>query len=578
MAAERLVWFDQSLPFRRSSGRREILPIVKLTDDYATDPIVAVETGHWFTDTGFFFLLRDLVQIAMPPADAKRWLARLLTPPSPDELRQALEPYAEAFDLVHPDYPAMQVRPTAAARTVKPNKTKRPKREPDLSDEDDDEEPEPAGAQSLFRLFPDVPTINNETTGKSFFNRLGEARPAIAAGLTLPLLYANMVLFPSPGAGRGQRGLPSGVDSIKFSVVGDTLWSSLWANILSAEGGPQPADERTFPWLDPRWRERKLGEDEWFEEEGNRVIKPVGTQIPMQRRHLFGPAMPAPCYVSGVGGPTFAAFERWPDGPIHPTAEFIPAWASVCISTKKNAQFLTYDYKRVGRPLRFDDWLGVGLSTPGKGWSVPDTIQRFTIHRDSILDALERAGELPSAVSSTAFHELSFRIRAIALIVEGKTPAASSMRELPLWNTSSGRMAKIGETVAAVIEKLDKIAKLLAGAAKKAVALTEKMKVKKIDRALADSLKTAIDAIILDLPRQLVLAKNDADSAAACDAVATSAVQAAQELFDETFPITGVDKASIAILKERRKFRGNLAKDNTPAAKRLRKPRPENAA
>src|SRR4051794_31025828 len=115
MAHEPLVWFEQPLPFRRRWGARVELPIADLTAGPADDPVVAVETGHWFTDTGFFFLMRDLLQAAMPPVNQRAWVERLVEPPEPAAVRAALAPYAEAFDLAHPELPAMQVRPTAEA-------------------------------------------------------------------------------------------------------------------------------------------------------------------------------------------------------------------------------------------------------------------------------------------------------------------------------------------------------------------------------------------------------------------------------------------------------------------------------
>ena len=560
MTAEPIIWFDQPVPFRRRSGHRDVLPITALTTGYADDPIVAVETGHWFTDAGFFFLLRDLLQIAIPPATEQAWLDRLLRPPRPDALRAALDSYAEAFDLVHPELPAMQVRPSETARASKPQKSGRSRNQEATAEDADEEEIEPAGAQPLLRLFPDSPTANNDDKGTSFFGRLGDARPSIGAGLVLPLLYANMVLFPSPGG--GHFALPTGIDSVKFAVVGDTLWRSLWANVHTADR--TPPDRRAFPWLDPRWREQQLGKAPWFKEEANQVRVAGQAQIPMQRRHLLGSASADRCHMSGVDGSCFTTFERWPSGPLYSPVGFIPAWAAVRPSKRKGAAPDTFEYRRARHRMRFDDWLDIALgrqSNEGNepGWSVPDAIQRFTARCDSVLDELESIGEMASS-TGTAFRELPFRVEAVALVIDGKAAVASSRRALPLWRIGSARTETIAHRVAGVIQRLDKVAEALAQAAKSAVVLTAGARAEATPSALADALKARLEPFVLDLPRLHAAAADDLAAVALDDRVIERSIAVAAAIFDETFPILGVDKPSLAAARARSVLRGKLNK------------------
>jgi hypothetical protein len=505
--------------------------------------------------------MRDLLQAAMSPTIEQAWVERLVEAPERAMVRAALAPYAEALDLVHPELPAMQVRPTAEALAARGNGGGRAAAAD--GEEGEDEEAEPEGAQALVRLLPDVPTLNNDAKGTSFFARLGDAAvPPLAAGLVLPLFYANMVLFPSPGG--GHFGLPAGIDTIKFAVVGDTLWRSLWANIATGDG-KVPVGPRLFPWLDRRYRERPARKDPWFKDEANRLYPGAlpPWHIPMPRRYLLGRPARATCAATGMTVPCFASFERWQNGPMYAPSGFRPVWASTRERTGGKATSGALDYRKASGPLRFDDWLEIGLGgAVGEGdkagWSVPDTIVRFTASLDAIADALEQHGDLDAAASSALARELPFRVRATAMVVKGKAPIASSTRELPLWRPPADARQDLADGVAYVAAQVGKIAGLLADRAKACVKLAEGMKNPGVAAALEDALKAALDEAVVDLPRRLVRERDQARSATVGDEVVAEAVDAARRLFDETFPVTGVDRVSLAAARARRELLGKL--------------------
>jgi CRISPR system Cascade subunit CasA len=218
--------------------------------------LVAVETGHPFLDRGFEGLMRDLLQIALAPKDARAWAARLLSPPSPDELAAAFAPYRPALVIDDDTAPALQVRP-ARERLGEATKQPRKRQQPAAPrDEEEDETDEGGASLPIGLLLPEQPTDQAMRSGLDFFTH-GLTVKAVAPGLALPLLYASMVLFPA--AGGGYYGLPHGADSIKYQITGRTLWETLWANVLCTDdprlGGapfPPPSDPRLFPWLDPR--------------------------------------------------------------------------------------------------------------------------------------------------------------------------------------------------------------------------------------------------------------------------------------------------------------------------------------
>jgi hypothetical protein len=221
-----LNWLDQALGFRRRSGASFEGTPLDLSDGFADDPIVAVEAGHPAVELGFEFLLRDILQIACPPADDVEWAERLLEPPAPGELRRALEPHRRAFVLDDPEFPTFQIRPIEDRLKEYLAKNK----QSDMSD-------------LVSSLLPENRSKNQrdkQVTG--FFNKVDESW-YISVGLILPLFYHHMIMF-SIGGG-GYLYLPHRT-AIKFQMIGNSLWERIWINILSVDDevisiGPWPA-------------------------------------------------------------------------------------------------------------------------------------------------------------------------------------------------------------------------------------------------------------------------------------------------------------------------------------------------
>ena len=107
-----LCWFDTLLTFKTRSGKRVEATPLDITLNADIDPIVGVIARHVYVEIGFRFLMRDILQIALAPADVDAWATIVAHPPTPNDLRQALEAYRGAFILDDDRFPAMQVRPT----------------------------------------------------------------------------------------------------------------------------------------------------------------------------------------------------------------------------------------------------------------------------------------------------------------------------------------------------------------------------------------------------------------------------------------------------------------------------------
>ncbi|WP_029011299.1 type I-E CRISPR-associated protein Cse1/CasA [Azospirillum halopraeferens] len=552
------------VPVVRRSGPGLATP-AEITAGHADDPVVGVRLGHPLADRGFEFLMRDLLQAALAPADAAAWRRMLFDPPEPGDLAERLAPYHPAFGLTHPAHPAMQVRPDpqrlaqAAARA--PSRSRRPA----PGDDDDDGDGGEAGTLPIAALLPDLPTGEAVKQDADFFVRRGGVE-AIGAAAILPVLYAHMVLFP-PGGG-GYLGLPHGADSIKFQLLGGTLWQTLWLNVLcrEAEGGgdarwPAPVDEGTFPWLDPTLAVMPLGRNE------DGAARPVGrgglhpAHIPMPRRYLLAPPVPGRCALTGVEGPVFTAYSRWPKGlQYQPQGWWHPAVSRIEDTAKPDDP---PRFVRARGPLRFDDWLETALLREGappsgkaqvKRRLFPPVLRQFASQRDTL------ASPRPDGAATAVMEEGIFRVRAFAQFSFGKAPGGMSQRELPVWlSPEPGDTAWLAMEVTEVAGLVNDLAGNLFVSARAACTLGRRDVTAALPDTLKDALLAEMDAAVLDLPGRLAAIIRDHATDAARFAAAdghrrrllTLGRNAALRLFDDAFPIDGTGPSDGRLAAER---------------------------
>ena len=581
-------WFDQPHRFRRRSGEPFIASPLDITDGYDSDPVVAIEAGHPFARIGFEFLLRDIFQAALAPATGKEWVALLAAPPSPDELRQRLEPYRRAFSLDAAAGPAFQVRPSperlAEQQERKPAKgggRGRKATAPPPGDEGDEEEG--AGELPVATLLPDLPSGEAVKQGADFFVKRDEEM-AIGAGAILPVIYAHMVLVP-PAAG-GYFGLPHGADSVKFQLVGNTLWQTLWLNVLARDAAeyrdapwPAPVDATVFPWLDPTLADLPLGR------RADGAARPVGraeihpAALLMARRYLLGPAEQGRCALTGLEGAVYRGFRRWPKG-----LQYQPqGWWHPAMAVKETAAAKPEDGPRFVRargPLRFDDWVGVALfeqSRPASGAGkkdkaqvtrLPPVLRHFHHARHADLDAFRMAKPAQARVlmggeagGSVLFSRTGWRVRAFAQFYDGKAAAGTTGRELPVWHLPEGGADMLAHAVVGIMEKLGEMSRSLRIAARIVATGGHKDAKTKIADDLADALLAGLDASVLALPDRLaeyLVADDDEawnERRAVCEReILNEARGLALGLFDGAFPIVGADKTAQTIAVERGKL------------------------
>ena len=547
-----LIWLDQTIRYRRRSGATcHGTPLDLIAGHRDPDPIVEVDLGHPSADAGFLFLMRDLFQAALPAADIESWIRRFFEPPTPDEVRAAFAPFRGGLDLVHPVTPMFQVRPAperlqAAAKPA--GKRKKPPR-----DNEEDEEEDEVEAVSIAALLPDAPTLNSIKNDNDFFSkRLVDV--AIGAGTIVPIIYANMILFPSSGG--GYLDLPHGSDSIKYLLVGRTLWETIWFNVLIPCEQPEfhPADTRpirpeaVFPWLDPTLADLPLGRRDEGAERPVRRIALHPAAIPMTRRYLLSDPEPGRCDLTGIEGPVFRGFRRWPKGlRYEPDGWWFPPVSMIETGDAKPGTGPRF--VRARGPLRFDDWLETALLSEGTGKArrhLPFALRQWEKLCGKFDDA--RPGAETATGEATALTpDSAFRVRAFAQYPFGKAVGGFSARELPLWRHPPGGDSPPIAAIEEILEKLYKAADCLAVAARMAIKLgrTEGNAVAADD--LRDGFLAALDEAVVALPARLARLSDvstDPDqrqrtTRTELEAVLTLACRRGIEMFDGAFPLGG---------------------------------------
>jgi CRISPR system Cascade subunit CasA len=576
-----IFWFDQRVRYRRRSGGVHEGSPLDITD-FPADPIVSVEFGHACADRGFEFLMRDLLQAAYGPPSFEDWARLLLCPPTPGEIAERLAPYREAFRMDHPDTPAFQVCPTVErlAEVQKPKLAKRRKpvaRAMSDDDGDDDEEDGP-GVQHIAALLPDLPTGEASRTGADFFNKR-DGVAAIGAGAILPVLYAHMVLFP-PGGG-GYFGLPHGADSIKYQLVGRTLWETLWLNVLG-EHDPDFGDERwswpapareVFPWLLKDLRVLPLGRADAGAALTQERAAMHPAAIPMPRRYRLAPAEVGECSLTGLTGPVYRTYMRWPKG-----LQYAPrGWWHLAVAglpPKEGAGEDNPRFVKARGPLRFDDWLDIALQHEGRH-RLPKVVRQLNLRKMTLKEALEDRETLGGGGATAYSDTLPVRVRAFAQYFLGKPVGGMTQRELPVWHLDSDELEELPILVNRTVETLAALAGTLAGAAAGAVKLgrTEGRVAAADD--LKDALLADMDAQVLALPARVIgVFRDRPDAASRRDRliklrreICGAAFHRAVSLFDTAFPIDSANAFARRLIDERGRMIGtmnSILKKNLP--------------
>jgi CRISPR system Cascade subunit CasA len=87
------------IPIKRADGSRDPIAPYEIASDLDSNPIVSFAWPRPDFDLAAHEFLIGLLAAAFPPKSPRDWLAFYHSPPAPEELRDAFQPYAAAFSL-----------------------------------------------------------------------------------------------------------------------------------------------------------------------------------------------------------------------------------------------------------------------------------------------------------------------------------------------------------------------------------------------------------------------------------------------------------------------------------------------
>jgi CRISPR system Cascade subunit CasA len=293
---------DPWLPVIRMSGTRDI---VAPSGIVGADPAIALDLPRAdFAGAMTEFLIGLLTTACAPTTDAE-WATLLFGPPLPEMLDRAFEPLVSAFAIDGDGPRFMQ-----------------------------DLEPLDAEPKSIAALLMDQPGEQGRERNTDLFVRGGTVRTMSRAAAAMAL-YTLQTYAPSGGKGyrvslRGGGPLTTLIDLTSLDVpkLPPTLWTLVWANVLTRPK-PAPFDPKAiFPWLSPsRTSEKGLGVPP------NPAVGEVAAfwGMPRRVRLAFEPAEGRTCEVLGVGDTVVSTalttvaygpkYEAW----VHPLSPYYKA-------------------------------------------------------------------------------------------------------------------------------------------------------------------------------------------------------------------------------------------------------------
>ena len=221
---------DKWIPVRRLDGTREIIAPWQVTDNIGSNPIVALDANRPDFNGALIQFLIGLVQTTMAPKREISWEDKFTKSPEADELKTAFANVSHAFNLDGNSPRFMQ-------------------------DFDFDEGNE-WGIDTLLAGMPGCdPTSNPIKNNTDHFLKRGTVK-------RMCLHCCAMALFTSqtnsPGMGSGHRTSLRGGGPLTTVVMGDTLWQTIWLNVLNESdfldncGNSSLTDDAAiFPWMGP---------------------------------------------------------------------------------------------------------------------------------------------------------------------------------------------------------------------------------------------------------------------------------------------------------------------------------------
>jgi len=274
------------IPVRRADGTRLRIPPWRIGDAGDGTPGQAIEdidTPRPDFKGALLEFLVGLVQTASPPPNEQAWVDGFAAPPTPATLQHAFSPLLPFFNLFGQRPRFLQDLNLSEAETKEP--------------------------WNVAALLLDSPGENATRFNSDIFLKRDQPPEKLCPACAATALMAMQAYAPSGGA--GHRTSMRGGGPLTTLVVRDTLWETVWANVLpldapKVEAGPESPDglpDAVFPWPAPTHESNAKGTE--LHREGMHFLHHYWG---MPRRIVLLPteeATPAVCPVCGSTGTVF---------------------------------------------------------------------------------------------------------------------------------------------------------------------------------------------------------------------------------------------------------------------------------
>ena len=194
---------DAWIPIRRQDGTRSLIAPWQITEDFDTNPIIALDATRPDLNGALIQFLIGLVQTVLSPKNDRSWRHGLTFPPDGSAVKRAFEAIAFAFDLDGDGPRFMQ----------------------DLTLADGKKN----GIGTLLIEAPGSKTLRDNT---DLFIKRGAVEEMCLSCVAAVLL--TLQINASSG-GVGHRTSLRGGGPLTTLVLGDTLWQTIWINVLTEE-------------------------------------------------------------------------------------------------------------------------------------------------------------------------------------------------------------------------------------------------------------------------------------------------------------------------------------------------------
>ena len=228
---------DAWIPVTRKSGRRAKIAPWQITDGDADDPIIELSPPRPDFRGALIQFLIGLMQTGAAPKESRAWKNSFDSPPRPEQLRQQFDPLIPFFQ-VDGDGPRFMQDFKLDQWVVEP----------------------------VAKLLIDAPGEQSIKDNKDHFIKRGNID-----WLCLPC--ASLALFTlqtnAPAGGQGHRTGLRGGGPLTTVALGQTLWQTVWLNVLEEKvfldvcGDRENGhDSGRFPWLAATRTSEKVGGQE----------------------------------------------------------------------------------------------------------------------------------------------------------------------------------------------------------------------------------------------------------------------------------------------------------------------------